>query len=200
MGSTNFIEEITTTKSVREAFNTLVEKYEREYGDRDYNGTISTCSLGSCKLSFEKYTEGNYNKAKKYIKNNDYGHKWRADYIDLGIGGYKVITIKKEIFKNKPEYKLRYVVYMYKHFEKIITNFNYSTKTEADNKAFALTLEIGVEHRVVKEYLLVNNSKSDCSRFYVDNKEYKSKPNLKPLKNRKIIPIKRYLFFGWASC
>ncbi|MGG7060150.1 hypothetical protein ACQPUY_15560 [Clostridium nigeriense] len=200
MGATNFVEEVTTTGTVRNAFDSLISEYEREYGQRRYNGTISTCSLGSCKLSFDKYSEGNYKKAQKYIIDNHHGSKWIADYIDLGVVGYKVITVKKEFLKNKPDYKLRFVVSKYTYFEKIKTNFNYLTKKEADEKALSLTLDSGVEHIVSKEYVLVNNSKSDCSRFYVDNKIYKNKPNLKPMKNRKILPIKKYLFFGWASC
>ncbi|MGL5381847.1 hypothetical protein [Clostridium sp.] len=200
MGATNFVEEVTTTGTVRKAFDSLVSEYEREYGERSYNGTISTCSLGNCKLSFDKYSESNYKKAQKYIRDNDYGIKWQANYIDLGVVGYEVITVKKELLKNKPEYKLRFVISTYQCFEKIQTNFNYSTKTEADDKALTLTLESGVEHIVSKEYVLVNNSKSDCSRFYTDNKVYKNKPNLKPMKNRKVLPIRKYLFFGWASC
>lgn len=200
MGAINFVEEVTTTGTVQDAFDKLVSEYEREYGERAYNGTISTCSLGSCKLSFDKYSESNYKKAQKYITDNHYGSKWIADYINLGVVGYKVITVKKEFLKNKPKYKLRFVVSKYSNFEKIKTNFYYLTKKEADEKALSLTLDSGVEHIVSKEYVLVNNSKSDCSRFYVDNKIYKNKPNLKPIKNRKILPIKKYIFFGWASC
>lgn len=200
MGAINFVEEVTTTGTIQDAFDRLVSEYEREYGERAYNGTISTCSLGSCKLSFDKYSESNYKKAQKYITDNHYGSKWIADYINLGVVGYKVITVKKEFLKNKPKYKLRFVVSKYSNFEKIKTNFYYLTKKEADEKALSLTLDSGVEHIVSKEYVLVNNSKSDCSRFYVDNKIYKNKPKLKPMRNRKVIPIKKYLFFGWASC
>lgn len=200
MGAINFVEEVTTTGTVQDAFDRLVSEYEREYGERAYNGTISTCNLGSCKLSFDKYSESNYKKAQKYITDNHYGSKWIADYIDLGVVGYKLITVKKEFLKNKPEYKLRFVVSKYSNFEKIKTTFYYLTKIEADEKALSLTLDSGVEHIVSKEYVLVNNSKSDCSRFYVDNKIYKNKPKLKPMRNRKVIPIKKYLFFGWASC
>ena len=119
MGATNFVEEVTTTGSVQDAFDRLVSEYEREYGERAYNGTISTCSLGRCKLSFDKYSESNYKKAKNYISDNHYGSKWIADYIDLGVVGYKVIIVKKEILKNKPEYKLRFVISKYSNFEKL---------------------------------------------------------------------------------
>ena len=187
MGAVNFVEEVTTTGTFQDAFDRLVSEYEREYGERSYNGTISTCSLGNCKLSFDKYSESNYKKAKEYISDNHYGSKWITDYIDLGVVGYKVITVKKVFLKNKPSYKLRFVVSKYSNFEKIKTNFNYLTKKEADEKALLLTLDSGVEHIVSKEYVLVNNSKSDCSRFYVDNKIYKNKPKLKPMKNRKVI-------------
>lgn len=200
MGATNFLEKIETTESVRQAFDKLVSHYEREYGDRDYNGTISTCSLGSCKMSFDNYSEANYKKAMKYIANENYGSKWLADYIYLGIVGYKVITIKKELLKNKPEYKLRYVVCKDSLFEKTHTQYNYVTKTEADKKAMQVTLDTGVEHCVTKEYILVNNSRNVVSSFNLSSKVYKSKPKLKDIPVRKILPIRKYLFFGWASC
>ncbi|MBN1040382.1 hypothetical protein DVW12_17020 [Clostridium botulinum] len=151
---------------IRTAFDSIISEYERKYGEKSYDGTISICSLGSCKLSFDKYSESNYKKAQKYIIDNHYGNKWSAYYIDLGVVGYTVITVKKELLKSKPECKLKFVISTYKYFEKIQTNFNYSTKTEADEKALILTLEGGVEHIVSKEYVIANNSKSDCSRFY----------------------------------
>lgn len=201
MGATNFVEEIKTTKSVREAFNMLVSEYEKEYGDRSYNGTISTCGLGSCKLSFKTYSESNYKKAMKYIKDNDYGDKWQADYIDLGVIGHQVITVKKVTQKNKPEFKLRYIVCSENEwYEPIHTKYYYAAKTIADKKAMELTLDTGVEHSVIKDYVLINNSKNEVTRCEISSKTYKSKPSLKDMPGRKILPIKKYIFFGWASC
>lgn len=200
MGATNFIETISSTKGVNSAFNMLVGEYEMEYGDRDYNGTISTCSLGSCKLRFDKYSKTNLDKAKRYILENNYGEKWRADYIDLGVIGYLVTTVKKENLKNKPKYKLAYVIQKEEGFEFVSTKYHYNTKTDADKKALALTLESGVRHALSKEYVLTENTKSNCSRFQIETKSYKSKPKLKPSDSRKIMPIHKYIFFGWASC
>ena len=76
MGANNFVEEVTTTGTVRNAFDSLVSEYEREYGERSYNGTISTCSLGSCKLSFDKYSESNYKKAQKRNLSRELSHNF----------------------------------------------------------------------------------------------------------------------------
>lgn len=80
------------------------------------------------------------------------------------------------------------------------TDYNFATKTEADKKAVELTLNSGVEYSVTKEYNLVNNSKNEVTRCEISTKAYKSKPNLKAIPDRKIVPVKKYIFFGWASC
>lgn len=200
MGAISFIEKVETTLSVDKEYRRLSAYYEQEYGDRSYNGTLSTCSLGVCRMKFEKYSESNLKKAYKYIEDNHYGEKWQADYIDLGVVGYNVVTVKKKTLKNKPEYKLRYVVCKNKWLELSPTDYNFATKTEADKKAMELTLNSGVEYAVTKEYILVKNSKNEVTRCEISTKAYKSKPNLKAIPGRKIVPVKKYIFFGWASC
>lgn len=63
MGAINFAHEVTTTGTARKACESLVSEYERDSGDKSYNGTISTCNLVSWKLFFDKYSEGNNKKA-----------------------------------------------------------------------------------------------------------------------------------------
>lgn len=71
-------------KNAREAFDKLCEIAIHNYGNDPYNGTISTCSMGKCTLTFDKYESENVNKAIEHIKETDYGNKWYANYVDLG--------------------------------------------------------------------------------------------------------------------
>lgn len=52
MRATSFTESVETSLSVNKEFKILSHNYEQEYGDRSYNGTLSTCSLGVCKMKF----------------------------------------------------------------------------------------------------------------------------------------------------
>jgi hypothetical protein len=82
MGAESFTHE-KKSKSASDAFYELVEQAEYEYGHQMYNGTISTCTLGGCKLTLKGITEENKDKAYNFIDENDNGEKWRADYIEI---------------------------------------------------------------------------------------------------------------------
>lgn len=66
-----------------EAYLALVDIY----GKGMYGGEIDTCEFGNCKLKLPNPSEENIDKAYQFIFNNEYGHKWVADYIDLGFYG-----------------------------------------------------------------------------------------------------------------
>jgi len=83
MGACNF-SNMATAKNAGEAFDNLVEDAVYEYGHSGYNGTISTCCLGRCTLSFKKFDKANIDSAYKHIEDMDWGNKWTADYVDLG--------------------------------------------------------------------------------------------------------------------
>ena len=101
MGSLSFIHLVTATNA-RDAYSKLVESAIEEHGRDIYNGTISTCDMGRLVKSYDKYTKTNEKQALKIIADMDNGRKWFADYIDLGVVEYKVITLKKETVQNKP--------------------------------------------------------------------------------------------------
>ena len=58
--------------------------------------------MGRERLSFEKYSQSNEKKAEIFIKKNDSGTKWVADYIDLGVLHYEITTFKKKHTGNNP--------------------------------------------------------------------------------------------------
>lgn len=83
MGAINFSNSVKAKNAV-EGYDILVDEALYEHGHNPYNGTISTCDMGRCTLSFKKFKEENYDKAYEHIEKNDWGSKWVADYIDMG--------------------------------------------------------------------------------------------------------------------
>lgn len=201
MGAKNF-EHLILAYNAGRAFNRLVEDAEYESGHDDYNGTISTCSMGKCTLKFDKYSATNQKKAEQHVEKNDWGRKWFADYVDLGAVEYHVLTVKKRpVGKTAPSYKMKFVVKRcpedYLGEPIVVQSFN--TKTEADQFALEQTLKKTDPHKVVKEYVL-EKGEACLTETYIETKVYKSKPTLKPMPNRKIVALHKYLFYGWASC
>lgn len=195
MGAINFLQEV-KSESPRKGFNSLVAEADYEYGNRDYNGSINTCSLGKCTMKFDKWTKTNEKKAIDFIEDKDYGTKWIANYVDLGVIGYEVRTIK--LVKPKQDSaKLKYVLRTFED-DKYIKSFN--NKDDANKAAMKYSLEHNTQCSITKEYCNGNNANTTISYTSIDIKEYKTKPKLKDLPNRKIVPIHKYLFYGWASC
>ena len=188
--------------SIQEVYDELVREAISEYGDRSYNGTISTCDLGRCTLKFDNYTKTNEKAAYKHVEERDGGRKWYADYVQLGVCEYHVLTVKKQAVSAKaPAYKLKFVVEAedpncYNHYLQIKA---FATKKEADTFALERTLSKKVRHRVVKEYVLESGNPA-LTETYIEKKIYKSRPKLKPSPNRMIVPVYMYLVYGLASC
>lgn len=198
MGAKSFIE-YGEGVNAREVFDNLVSDATFSHGNDRYNGTINTCSIGRNKLTFNNYKESNIKKAYEFIDKNGNGEKWIADYIDLGVIRYEVITFKKKHTGNKPKYEMKHTVKQTKGFEDLSVK-SFETKKEADDYALSLSIKNSNNYYFVdKEYVLIEG-KSITTEIEKEIKTYKSRPNLKPMKNRVIIPIHKYLFFGWASC
>lgn len=198
MSAESFEEEIVGV-SAEECYNYLVSKAISEYGDSIYNGTISTCDLGFCTLSFDTYLKSNEKKAREYIEYKDYGDKWRTDYVDLGVMEYELITIKKEKRLYSAKYKLKYVILEKVGDVYIQTNYYFDKSIDAEKEAIKLSLEnIDKKYRISKEYVAIsgNNINSD---LIVEKKTYKNKPKLKLKSNQKIIEKHKYIFYGWAA-
>lgn len=197
MGAVNFVEEI-KAQSAKEGFEVLVSEAISNFGAHEYNGTISTCCMAECTLRFNKYSKSNEKKAMDFIEKDDYGVKWEANYIDLGVIEYKVVTVKvsnTKDFKN-PEYKIKYVVRDMQ--ERRIGSAD--TKTEASNIAKRHSLRDMEGCFISKEYELVNSKQNNIiAETNIEIKTYKTEPKLKDIPGRRIVPIHKYLFYGWAA-
>jgi len=84
MEAQSFTHEV-EAKTAAIAFDKLKQKALYEHGYCTYNGTISTCDLGKCMKTFDKPSAENIAAAYEFIENDDYGKKWVAQYIDLGV-------------------------------------------------------------------------------------------------------------------
>ena len=88
MGATNFIE-FGKGKTAEQAFNTLVEQAEREYGNGYYNGTISTTALVKPPVRnlADKWSDETRDKAIAYAIEHNWGEKWESRAIHCGECG-----------------------------------------------------------------------------------------------------------------
>ena len=203
MGAESFIHEI-TARSAKEAFDMLIEIANEEYGTASYNGSINTCSMGRCKKKFDKYSKKNENEAYKYIDEVGNGDKWVADYIDLGPVKYEVATYKRVHQDGASKnYKMKYRVFKLNEDTReysIPTSYYYNTKPEADKKSLELAIKEDAYYAVKKIYVPLDNKDLIVSEIVKETRTCKSKPNLKPMPERKIYEYHKYIFYGWASC
>ena len=116
-----------------------------------------------------------------------FGDEKRDAYaLDLGVTEYIVRTAKKKTVPGSVRYKVCY------EFE-TVTIGTYSTKQKAEEEAEKYAIKKGVPVVVVKE-------DGSSVHYYIEEKTYKTKPNLKPMKNREILEVHKYMFYGWAAC
>lgn len=186
MGSCSFIH-VEDGINVGAAFSSAVADAICEYGKDPYNGTISTCNLGYCKKIADKYSKTVEKEAYKFVTDNDYGDGKRVAYaLDMGVSEYLVRTVKKVTKPSCVKYKV-----LDEFYHSVISSFK--TKQEAEQAAEKYAIKKGDPVFVMKE-------EGSSSHYYIEEKTYKTKPNLKPMKNREVLEIHKYMFYGWAAC
>lgn len=195
MGAQSFYHTI-EAYSPQQAFQMLYDDAVYERGNDPYSGTIATCGLGSCQKTFSTYKPENIEEANAIINRLEYGQKWRADFIDLGVVETQEITVKKNVKPYTADYKFLYGVY-FSHTDKLVSSrATFKTKGEADNHAIALTLD-GKDVQVRRRP--VNQKGNDVvSTFEIIQKKTNKRTTKK--KNTVIKEKHKYIFFGWAAC
>lgn len=204
MGATDFTH-LREGYNVKDVFNELKNEMRDEYGYDSYNGTISNSSLGRKRMSFDKYTKTNEKKAFDIVeKEISDGYKNEAHYIDLGVIEYHLLTVKKKnVSKDKPVYKMKFVVdveemYYFRNMAMNVRSKSFDTKTEADKYAMEQTMKTLIPHKVTKEYVLEKGC-AELTETYIEKKAYKSKPKIKDMTNKQLLEVHKYLFYGLAS-
>lgn len=196
MGACSFYHEMDGT-SAGECFDELVEQAHHDYGYDSYNGTISTCCLGRVVRIADTYSKSAEQKARKYIEDDNWGRKWEATCLDVGVFGYEVVSVKKQVLKPlKPaKYETKYVVL--KNDADIITS-SYK-KTEADEKAMQLSLQDPhAVYSVSKRPVNINRGDDRVSAFEVAKSIKKSRPK-SVKKNTVVRELHRYVYYGFAA-
>lgn len=195
MGAVSFYHEVEGA-SASKCFDILVEQARRLHGFDSYNGTISTCELGRVKKVADKYSESVKKKAKQMIEDDNYGQKWVATCLDLGVVRYEVISATKSpvTAKEKAKFVQKYVVMEdyqpYKH---------YDTKSEAEEAALEMALHYpNAYYCVCKRPVNVNHGEEKTSEIKITTDVKKTKPKTVK-KNSKVHEIHKYIFYGLAA-
>ena len=200
MGANAFVKTV-EDYSAQAAYEKLVAQAEYDDGHDSYNGTISTCSLGRVTKYSDVCTPAVEKKAYKYIQGLDYGSKWVASVLDLGVVGYDLLAVKKESPKNgsPARYQQKYVVYKRSGFDDEKYAEAFDKKPDADTYATKKTLENpDVRYCVKKQPVIVNKGTDLVSDFRLEKKRLKSRP--KSVKKGAVLKeVHKYVFYGWAA-
>ena len=192
MGAQSFIH-TAYAETAGKAFDELYNDAVTRHGNDSYNGTISTCSMGRCIKTFASPTKTNEQAARKLIEERDNGEKWTAHYIDMGIDHYIIRTVKKNNKDYTAKYKQKFAV-VGEFSGKVLKT--YDTKPPADKEAIRLALD--GKDVVVKKMMIKLSGNDTVASFSVETKRM-DKCSLKNTDKRKVVPIHKYIFFGWAA-
>lgn len=196
MGACSFFHKI-DGPSAGECFDILVQAAYEQSGHDPYNGTISTCTLGRVHRVADVCTPAVEKKVHKMIEDDDYGRKWVATCLDLGLVGYEVITVKKVATKpaKAAKYLTKYVVI--EEYTKTVSH--HDTKTEAENAAMKAALAHPENDYTVCKRPVNMNRGDDClTRLEVTKTMKKTKPKTTK-QNAHVRAIHRYVFYGMAA-
>jgi len=189
------IRSIVEGTSPSKAFNKKVDEDAAYYGHQEgYSGHFNAFE-GLSKYrkqlvsSNEKFTKTIANKAEKIINKAVDEQDFPCDtcyYIDLGIVGYQVRTIKK--ITTKGSYKeIKYVVRR-ENDERFIQSFKNVTQAKSFAKKYA-------ENNSVSTIVKREFANPTIESYVVEEKVVKTKPTTK---TKKVEPVHKYYFFGFA--
>lgn len=188
-----FITSIQTGVSPSEAYNKKSDEDADYYGHQEgYSGAFNAFEFLSkykeqLVSSNTKFTKAIANKASKIVsKVEDNIPCDTCYYIDLGIIGYQVRTIKK--VTTKGSYKeIKYVV---RDAEKERFIQSFKSVTQAKSFAKKYSEDKSVSTIIKREFAIPT-----IEKYVVEEKIVKTKPTTK---TKKVEPVHKYYLFGWA--
>ena len=197
MGATNICTAGTGT-DYREVYRALQEEATLEYGCDAYNGTVSTMRLvGMPRKVAETYSKAAEKRALKLIEDDDWGVKWEARCLDLGVVKWEVCRYAKKPAKATAVWQTFYVAY-----EGDRELGAYKTCAEARErmeKAMASADGSAWRYCVRKVPRMVDPSTDELAVLYERTRTYqKTKPKRVP-KGATVRAVHRYWYYGWAS-
>lgn len=187
-------------KDEREAFNKLVAEATREYGEDEYNGSISTTELvGDPVVIAKKFSAESENAGYEYAKKNNYGEKWESRCLDLGVKEYLVTTVKKTLVPERETFMFEIGYILEEIRDGIVATVGkpFETKQEAEDAAIKRAIESGT--LVVASRTKVPTKGRDVVSFVEsDVRHYKELPKDLP-EGASVAEIHMYGFYGWAA-
>lgn len=198
MGSAYFVcSGVGATES--EAFNKLVDEAIIEYGNDCYNGTISTTTLRGRKRTpwgdKTTLTDAEFKKLYNYLYSADIAdsiNKWECWYEKAGCLGSKEYTM--EYSENWQNSSKGYIIEVFTRHTRVQRTIC-KTKQEAQKTAKKYAFDMGFKGSV-----RIETANGTTIAEWYPKVTRQSKRQLKP-KNEKhwVLPLNRYLFFGWAA-
>lgn len=183
-----------------DAFSKLVKEAQKEYGEDEYNGTISTTDLvGAPVVIAKKFSAESEDAGCKYAKKNNYGEKWESRCLDLGVTEYIVTTAKKTVIRERATlvFETRYILEEIRDGVIASVGEPFKTKQEAEDAAIKRAIESGT--RVVASRTKVPTKGRDVVSFVdPDVRHYKKLPKDLP-EGASVAEIHMYGFYGWAA-
>lgn len=183
-----------------DAFSKLVKEAQKEYGEDEYNGTISTTDLvGAPVVIAKKFSAESEHAGYEYAKRNNYGEKWESRCLDLGVKEYIVTTVKKTVIRERATlvFQTRYILEEVRDGVIASVGKPFETKQEAENAAIKRAIESGT--RVVASRTKVPTKGRDVVSFVdPDVQHYEELPKDLP-EGAVVSEIHMYGFYGWAA-
>jgi len=183
-----------------EAFDKLVTEATLQYGEDEYNGTISTTELvGDPVVIAREFSDESENAGYEYAKKNDYGEKWESRCLDLGVTEYIVTTVKKTVIRERATlvFETRYILEEIRDGVIASVGEPFKTKQEAEDAAIKRAIESGT--RVVASRTKVPTKGRDVVSYVdPDVQHYKKLPKDLP-EGASVAEIHMYGFYGWAA-
>lgn len=199
MGAVNFY--VTACgKDEREAFNKLVAEATREYGEDEYNGSISTTELvGDPVVIAKEFSDESEDAGCKYAKENNYGEKWESRCLDLGVTEYLVTTVKKTLIQDRvsPVFETRYILEEFTNGVVMSVGKPLETEQEAEDAAMKRAIE-SKTRVVVREVKVPVKGKDVVSYVDPDVRHYEKLPKDLP-EGATVSEIHVYGFYGKAA-
>lgn len=187
-------------KDEREAFNKLVAEATREYGEDEYNGSISTTKLvGDPVVIAKEFSDESKDAGYEYAKKHNYGEKCESRCLDLGVTEYVVTTVKKTVIRERATlvFETRYLLEEIRDGVIASVGEPFKTKQEAEDAAIKRAIESGA--RVVASRTKVPTKGRDVVSYVdPDVQHYKKLPKDLP-EGASVAEIHMYGFYGRAA-
>ena len=183
-----------------EAFDKLVTEATLQYGEDEYNGTISTTELvGDPVVIAREFSDESENAGYEYAKKNDYGEKWESRCLDLGVTEYIVTTVQKTLFQDRvsPVFETRYILEEFINGVVRSVGKPFETEQEAEDAAMKRAIESGTRV-VVCKVKVPTKGREVVSYVDPDVQHYEELPKNLP-EGAVVSEIHMYGFYGRAA-